>query len=138
MTDNEIIKAIEGCIAVDVSCGNCPFDGYHDCDKRMREMFLDLINRQKAEVEGYKESNREYAEMLYEQTAEIKKKDTEIDILIRKNETLKDEVSELRVGIKRLADNLKYYLNTNEENGVVFIPVFVIEKGLRELTEKGR
>ena len=128
MTDNEINKAL-------FILRHGSAEGEHKYLEAI-EIIKSAYNRQKAEVEGYKESNREYAEMLYEQTAEIKKKDTEIDILIRKNERLKDEVAELSVGIKRLADNLKYYLNTNEENGVVFIPVVVIEKGLRELTER--
>lgn len=29
---------------------------------------------------------------------------------------------------KRIKENLKYYLNTNEENGVVYIPKFIVEK----------
>ena len=29
---------------------------------------------------------------------------------------------------KRIKENLKHYLNTNEENGVVYIPKFIVEK----------
>ena len=68
MTDNEIIKAWE--------------EHYiNKGDRVLIKNTLDLINRQKAEVE---------------------KKDIEIDILIRKKETLKDEISELMAEIERL------------------------------------
>lgn len=30
--------------------------------------------------------------------------------------------------IKKVVEDLKYYLDTNEENGVVYIPKFVVEK----------
>ena len=90
MTDNEIIKAFE-CKAGKYSgtggkCFNCKYHyGNYIC--KSNEIFrdaLDLINRQKAEIE---------------------KKDIEIDILIRKKEALKDEVSELRAEVERLKEN---------------------------------
>lgn len=84
MTDEEIIKALECCYTVGTPCRECPFDDTEHCnDELMGQYILDLINRQRAE---------------------IKQKDTEIDILIRKNETLKDEVLELREEIERLQD----------------------------------
>ena len=50
-------------------------------------------------------------------------------------EALEKEVEQLRKGIaaeKRRADaaveDLKYYLENNEENGVVYLPKFVIER----------
>lgn len=58
---------------------------------------------------GSSEGERKYFEAIEiieneynRQKAEIKQKDTEIDILIRKNENLKDEVSELRAEVERL------------------------------------
>ena len=36
---------------------------------------------------------------------------------------------------ERLREDLKYYLATNEENGVVFIPKFVVQKRIKELKE---
>ena len=89
MTDNEIIKALE-CCKMPVgsgACNGCPLKTVRDslrkedtksCTTILLENALDLINRQKAE---------------------LKKKDTEIDILIRKKETLRDEISELRAEI---------------------------------------
>ncbi len=83
MKDNEIIKALECCNGFEWCPDECPyytqeFKGTANClDEKEGIMAkaLDLINRQKAE---------------------IKQKDTEIDILIRKKETLRDEISELQ------------------------------------------
>lgn len=35
--------------------------------------------------------------------------------------------------IERLREDLKYYLNAHEENGVVYIPKFVVQKRIKEL-----
>lgn len=91
MTDNETIKALKCCIESNtvLACEGCPLCNTRQCIGNPKtyvsnfivEQGIDLINRQKAELE---------------------KKDVEIDILIRKKETLKDEVSELRAEVERL------------------------------------
>lgn len=43
-----------------------------------------------------------------------------------------DFTLELNKKIKKVVTDLKYYLDTNEENGVVYIPKFVIEKMVNE------
>ena len=49
MTDNEIIKALECCSNAE-PCANCPCQ--KQCDETdLAEIALDLINRQKAEIE---------------------------------------------------------------------------------------
>ena len=50
MTDNEIIKALECCGGS--NCHECPIEG---CTDDIFGNALDLINRQKAEIEAYKE-----------------------------------------------------------------------------------
>ena len=57
MTDNEIVKALECCINTDgTRCGECEFfDGYNLCIDDLQKESLDLINRQKAEIEQLKE-----------------------------------------------------------------------------------
>ena len=52
MTDNEIIKALECCIKHD--CGNCPATAMVCGETFDMEYALDLINRQKAEIEKLK------------------------------------------------------------------------------------
>lgn len=43
-----------------------------------------------------------------------------------------DFVLELNAKVHKVIKDLKYYLDTNEENGVVYIPKFVIEKMINE------
>ena len=80
MTDNEIIKALECCINSKFGCDEkCLF---FDKDYGLAgclQKFLDLINRQKAEI----------------------------DILIRKKETLQDEVAELQAKNERLTEKVE-------------------------------
>lgn len=60
MTDNEIIKALECCISPlgGDACDECPFHKEHICREdsfAIERYALDLINRQKAEIERLKE-----------------------------------------------------------------------------------
>ena len=53
MTDNDIIKALECCDKFE--CDECPLDHHSAdpviCERRCKQEALDLINRQKAEIE---------------------------------------------------------------------------------------
>lgn len=79
MEDKKLLKIAENCCSDMVNCERCPLDAdaltADECMAKVIRFLLEIVSRQKAE---------------------IKKKDTEIAILIRKNEALKDEVSELR------------------------------------------
>ena len=63
MTDNEIIKALECCMDTNgVNCGKCPYcDGCVSSENTslMMKDTLDLINRQKAELNQYAEEQHE-------------------------------------------------------------------------------
>lgn len=64
-TDEEIIKALECCISAttDGACVGCPFNKQKLCDKdqwALERYALDLINRQKTEIEALK---MEFSEM---------------------------------------------------------------------------
>lgn len=37
---------------------------------------------------------------------------------------------------KYIIDTLKYYLDVNEENGVVYVPKFIVEKLIKELKDE--
>ena len=55
MTDNEIIKALECCILSKHICPkNCPLANDRGCMVKVKENALDLINRQKAELDDLK------------------------------------------------------------------------------------
>jgi hypothetical protein len=63
MTDAEIIKALECHADTDIkTCKICPYDGQRMCGHQLCRDGLDLINRQKAEIEALdfliKESNK--------------------------------------------------------------------------------
>lgn len=53
MTDNEIIKALESCKQAD-KCAVCPLRHEKTCLEQLSTTTLDLINRQKAEIEELK------------------------------------------------------------------------------------
>ena len=52
MTDNDIIKALEICRNENGICSDCPYsDDYTNCNTRIAKDSIDLINRQKEEIE---------------------------------------------------------------------------------------
>ncbi len=62
MTDKEIIKALECCVAP--NCGDCPIFNNNEirrvpgkCVQTLEKNSLDLINRQQAQIEKLKEEN---------------------------------------------------------------------------------
>ena len=80
MTDNEIIKALECCLLSNEQqeerCAECPMceTPLTVCQHLLSYHALDLINRQKAEIERYeKENNAEFKkwEILAERTKEL-------------------------------------------------------------------
>ena len=46
-----------------------------------------------------------------------------------------DFIARQKAEIEKIKKNLQYYLNTNEENGVVYIPKFVVDDLVKEMTE---
>lgn len=58
-TDEEIIKALECCMRGNHCEGYCPYDDEYDdfeeCTSKLTKDALDLINRQKAELEDLRE-----------------------------------------------------------------------------------
>ena len=74
-TDDEIVRALECCLADRVICDKCPIQ--RECesnpfDATLARYSLDLINRQKAEIERLKE-----ADAIYEETTGLKLARTE-------------------------------------------------------------
>lgn len=99
MTDVEIVKALEHCVNEDADCKDCHSKQCCDGDTfGMIQAVLDLINRQKAEI----------------------------DILIRKKETLQDEIAEQQAEIERLK---------RQENTVAKLYYL---KGVRDLAKRVR
>ena len=51
LTDEQIMKALECCLHSGERCNKCELNGFHDCIALHPKDILDLINRQKAEIE---------------------------------------------------------------------------------------
>lgn len=76
MTDNEIIKALECCKrpANQTSCDDCPYQFSNEkCSSKLIDDALDLINRQKAEIERLNIVKKEYQELYDELKTENEK-----------------------------------------------------------------
>lgn len=77
MTDNEIIKSLECCLGIG-SCSGCPYIEMDECAKQSTKDTIDLVYRQKAEIERLKEecsvdvnkTLREFAERLRKEVDE--------------------------------------------------------------------
>ena len=65
MNDCEIVKALECCLLCS-DCAGCPFVGKSYgkdyCFDKMVRVAIDLINRQKAEIEKWRKSANEWRE----------------------------------------------------------------------------
>lgn len=44
-------------------------------------------------------------------------------------------INRQKLEIEKIKKKLQYYLNINEENGVVYIPKFVVDSLVKEMTE---
>ena len=108
MTDEQIIKALE-CCATDKTddCFQCPYDkmvynpGYDGCADRCRKDALDLINRQKAEIERLNMDNKEINILINMQEKNIREQQVIIDTLRILNKSATSEA------IKEFAERLK-------------------------------
>ncbi len=132
MTDEQIIKALECCIAhencEEVSCEFCPYERDLNCTGVMMQNAIDLINRQKAEIESLKQIiDEEDNEIL-----ELQKR------IIFWREDLNYQPEKIKsAAIKEFAERLKN--NTflaKEKNSVEHtIWIYEIDKIVKEITE---
>ena len=66
MTDAEIIKSLECCFAKNIVCKECPYCGSYNCPQNLGKDTIDLINRQKAEVERLQKELEEAAVTIHD------------------------------------------------------------------------
>ena len=73
MPDEEIIKALECCCGTaHDSCRDCPYDDI-GCEDKLEKDALDLINRQKAEIDIILRKKEKLRDLVAEQQAEIER-----------------------------------------------------------------
>ena len=99
MTDNEIIKTLEYCKDIYSDCEMCP--AYRECEEdtaRMIGNVLDLINRQKAEIERL-QKEIEVKDKIYQRNTGLRER--RIFDLMDELKTSKSEA------IKEFAERLK-------------------------------
>lgn len=83
LTDNEIIKAFECCSNADriTECGRCPY--YRKgCLDKVHADAIDLINRQKIEIESLKIANEKMYDVNKKQEAEIEEVRYKLECLL--------------------------------------------------------
>ena len=81
MADNEIIKALDWCSKTEYSCDMCPYDNKGECMEKLFTDALDLINRQKAELENYKLIAEYQQSVSMDKEFEIKRLKAEVERL---------------------------------------------------------
>ena len=144
MTDNEIIKALECCGFDEDMCLDCPVQC--DCEKDTEAMIdrakaiLDLINRQKAENEQWKEEANKYQSLWCEavndiQTAKaeaIKELSEKITEIFMRYEHLHSYAEEAR------KDYIETVGGTEIEMQSVWDVITLQKNGMAEYEEMGR
>ena len=81
MTDKEIIKALECLEGEMIPCKDCSYVNYarFDCKRQAAKDTLDLINRQKAEIESNKAKIKISAECIARQDKEIERLNKQLE-----------------------------------------------------------
>lgn len=118
MTDNDIIKALECCGCDNYQCDNCPY-AYKTCT--VYKDSLDLINRQKAEIERLREETAELIDDRYATQL--------LCHLIKKEDDTRNVRSD---AIKEFAERLKIY-SCRLKDGHDMVDVICIDNLVKEM-----
>ena len=132
MTDNEIIKALECCsITTSNACTGCPLYSEDDigCIPILTKNSLDLINRQKAEIEKFEKIEHFGTKTIEAQTKEIKRLNSLLEIekfygtlTTQSFKTAKAEaIEEFAERLREIADKqgLKYWVTVDAIDDLV-------------------
>ena len=109
MKDNEIIKAMEHCCDEESACEDCPFN--EKCEKEDERLIthaLDLIKRQKAEIESRDGFIQNLNFVIQEHAEEYKHLQSMYEASIAGQETLqkhmKEQIAEIFAKIEKIID----------------------------------
>jgi predicted RNase H-like nuclease (RuvC/YqgF family) len=111
MTDNEIVKSLEICTGKRLleDCPECPnYESESRCKVRLSEVALDLINRQKAELQKVKAELKETTEKfncqqyVYTDLSDIiREKNAEIEKLQSDNSSMQSTLAKMSMGVEQ-------------------------------------
>lgn len=108
MNDNDIIKALECCLdndILDTNCKECPLKKQNpECMDIMMKAILDLINRQKAEIERLKKENNQFAD-IGKMYSEIKSEAIK-EFAVRLKEELQTGAAIMRISVIQIINSL--------------------------------
>ena len=135
MTDNEIIKALECCIAD--KCMECPLrkiPKVKGCMNRL-SFALDLINRQKAEIERLEKEVVDRDKIIDERGNEVIRYDNAIRFLHKQLETIRSKA--IKEFAKRVKESsLKIGMMSLTKEGIsTYVSVDNIDNLVKEMTE---
>lgn len=141
MTDEQIIKAYERCFTLgfdESTCYECPFyTATAKCTEDLRDSALDLINRQKAEIERLKTENKIYIEANQVIGHQRDQRDKEINELQKQIDGLDVRENKIKAeAYKEFAERLKGYAigeNGSKEKAYFFVEVQDIDNLVKEM-----
>ena len=142
MTDKEIIKAFECCVSP--GCDNCPYDKYEQlepCHQILMKDALDLINRQKFQLDNYSHNVRNMSKDFIEQQRVIYRQQAEIERLQRLLQQEYKSTSSLtkkcyKDGIKEFAERLKEFMHTKFKDLDAYEFEYVTENDIDNLVKE--
>lgn len=123
LTDEEIIRNYEWCIGCTSDrCRECTMDEESFCEEELQDLVLDVINRQRAEIENAKAKIKICAEVIERQEAEIDNLNKQMEWLtgyngnlINANTALSEEILLAKTeAYKELAERLKKLVRQND------------------------
>ena len=120
MTDNEIIKGLECCGIRDTKCISCP---YYEKTYCVDVDALDLINRQKAEIDILIRKKESLRDEIAEQQAEIERLTNKCEDCAGCNQWKCDCANERTYAIEKFANLIKRRLNCNTPRGAYLIDI---------------
>lgn len=137
MTDNEIIKALECCACGYCYRDGCPLandDGYDDdiskCTSKLSENALDLVNRQRAEIERLHSEVKEKTETIVFLKDQAVGWSIDFCNLKAKLDTAKSEA------IKEFAERLRDVAYIPKPYGMAeVVDMYTIDNLVKEMTE---
>lgn len=136
MTDKKIIKALEHC-GIECKCNGCPLDDSEfvsNCIDDLCKNALDLINRQKAEIERLEKEVKDKERAYNDEFCWRKEWQTKCRELLKEKQTAKsDAIKEFADRLKDKADKTRIY-NIENEKVVFYMDEFKLDKLIKEMT----